>query len=550
MNRSLGTIAVDLTPVLPGGDNGGAKIFVVQLLQTVARMTPSTQFVLLTQASSHEELAALDAPNVRRLLVIADATHRKTMRDRLRSLGRRIRPLIPSGLHAALKGAGKRMTSPAPMRGAGGMLRDLKADLLFCPFTAPTYFEPGIPTVCTIYDLQYRTYPEFFDPDDVAHRDHTFREACRVATELAAISEYSRQSAIAHGNVDPSRIRTIYLRMAQRMSSSEAEASNVVSRLGLAAGRYLIYPANFWKHKNHEMLLTAFGIACRGDFPADIKLVCTGAPGARQRFLAESAQAMQLGSRVVFPGFLPDRELAALMKQSAAVIFPSLYEGFGLPLIEAMAVGVPVGCSNATSLPEVASGAALLFDPRIPQEIAQTMLSLVADRAARDRLIRAGRERAAEFSDVERMAHEYIQIFADSLSKGKLETMMAGVFADGWAGQCLKIQLAPAADNQGVLEIEFSAPDWLPQPRLVVQASHDGRKIGTALQLQRGTAGVLSVPVDETGGYYEISIAPTFVPARIGHGSDMRELSAMLRRCDVSRGPAGKVQLFPAENRE
>jgi glycosyltransferase involved in cell wall biosynthesis len=295
----------------------------------------------------------------------------------------------------------------------------MDADLLFCPFTATTYFEPGIPTVCTIYDLQYKTYPEFFAAEDVAHRDRTFIEACRHATALTAISDYSRDSAVAHGNLDPERIRTIHLRMAQRISHEAEHDKAVLSFLGLTPQRYLIYPANFWKHKNHEMLLTAFGMACHERLAADIKLVCTGAPGVRQVWLMSAAHNMNLADRVLFPGHLPNAELAALMANCSGVVFPSLYEGFGLPVIEAMAAGVPVACSNATSLPEVAADAAIFFDPRIPTQIAQAMASLVEDEALRARLIQAGQQRATEFSDVERMAGEYWDLFQYALAGEK-----------------------------------------------------------------------------------------------------------------------------------
>jgi hypothetical protein len=140
-------------------------------------------------------------------------------------------------------------------------VRELNADLLFCPFTAPTYFEPGIPTVSVIYDLQYKTYPEFFPEADVAQRDRTFVEASRRSTALVAISDYSRRVAIEHGHLDPAHIKTVHLHISQHSLRGAARDETILDRLKLVAGQYLIYPANFWKHKNHEMLLTAFGIA-------------------------------------------------------------------------------------------------------------------------------------------------------------------------------------------------------------------------------------------------------------------------------------------------
>lgn len=544
VHSSLSTIAVDLTPVLPGGENGGAKIFVLELLRRLAEMAPQAHFVLLTQAASHDELATLDRPNMRRQMVVGP-TENNALRPRLKVLASRLLPHLPGQVRRLLGRVAYKVNAALKRgRSSRTLLRDIGADLLFCPFTAPTYFEPGIPTVCTIYDLQYKTHPEFFAAEDVAHRNQTFIEACRRATALIAISEYSRDSAIAHGSLDPTRIRTIYLRMAQRIAQRVGNDSGVLTRYGLTPQRYLIYPANFWRHKNHEMLLTAFGMACHGGLAADIKLVCTGAPGARRDWLLNAARTMNLGERILFPGYLPNEELAVLMANCTGVVFPSLYEGFGLPVIEAMAAGVPVACSNTTSLPEVAADAAIVFDPRIPSQIAQAMISLVENEVLRARLIRAGQQRAAEFADTERMAREYWELFQHALGTEIQENLLTGAYADDWAGSSLNVQVAPSKSAQ-TLEVEFSAPAWLPQRHITVKAYQDGKPQGVSLAIARGTNAVLSLPIDPKGGRYEVRITPTFVPAQLGNSDDQRELSMLLQRCSVLVNDADRIELFP-----
>ncbi|WP_233862468.1 glycosyltransferase family 4 protein [Paraburkholderia adhaesiva] len=405
------SVAVDLTPVLPGGDNGGAKIFVLELLRYLADIAPATQFILLTHAATHDELASLDRRNMKRRMIVGSADA-PASRLRFAALATRVAPQIPARLIKLVSRLGYRANAALKRRGSNRLLRDLEVDLLFCPFTAPTYFERGIATVCTIYDLQFKTYPDFFTPADVAHRDQVFVDACARSTVLAAISDYSRQSAIRHGHLQPSRIRTIHLRIARRFASRTAPNLHVLDRLDLSSKRYLVYPANFWKHKNHEMLITAFGMACStGKLGHDIKLVCTGAPGPRQEWLIAAARAMNLEERVLFPGYIPDGELGGLLAESSGVIFPSLYEGFGLPVIEAMAAGIPVACSNTTSLPEVAGDATLLFDPRVPGQISDAIVSLVNDEPLRARLIEAGARRVDEFSDTELMANQYWELF-------------------------------------------------------------------------------------------------------------------------------------------
>ena len=232
------------------------------------------------------------------------------------------------------------------------------------------------------------------------------------------------------------------------------------------------------------------------------------------------------------------------MADCTGVVFPSLYEGFGLPVIEAMAAGVPVACSNTTSLPEVAAEAAILFDPRVPTQIAQAMVSLVENEPLRARLIHSGLQRAAEFSDSERMAREYWELFQYALANQRHENLLTGVYSDGWIGPSLYLQVAPAKSAQ-TIEIELLAPEWLPQSSLTVIAKRSGKKQGSTIVLGRGTSTVLSLPIESTGGSYEVSMAPTFVPARSGHGDDQRELSAMLRRCGITRADGECAALFP-----
>ncbi|MBK8321678.1 MAG: glycosyltransferase family 4 protein [Betaproteobacteria bacterium] len=405
-DSGLETIAIDLTPVLPGGENGGAKRFALEIVRRLSAQQPATRFVLLTQAASHEELASLDGPNVTRFQAVGAAA--SGARNRVFGAAARLVRHAPAAVKRVAARVGYRLHRQLK-RGAASPVRDLGASLLFCPFTAPTYAVPGVPVVCTIYDQQYRAYPQFFAVEDVIQRERAFRDACERASVLAAISDFSRDEAIAAGGLDPARISTIPLRMGLPDAAPGGEGA--LGRWGLEPGRYLLYPANFWKHKNHEMLLTAFGIACRREAGFGLKLVLTGAPSARGDWIARAAAAMGLADRVVLPGFVPEGDLAQLLARSAGLVFPSLYEGFGLPLIEAMAAGIPVACSDSTALGETAGEAALRFDPRIPESIAAAMLRLASDTALRESLVRGGRERASHYTDADRMARDYWSLF-------------------------------------------------------------------------------------------------------------------------------------------
>lgn len=542
-SKKIESVAVDLTPILPGGENGGAKIFVLELIRILAAMEPETRFTILTQSQSHEELSCLDAPNVTRRIVVRSQAQ-ETMRSGLDNLARVLLPHLPRRIRGMASSFGYRINSLIKKGGSSTLLGDMGVDLLFCPLTAPTYAEPGIPTVCTIYDLQYRTYPEFFAPEDVARRERTFLEAARHATRLAAISDYSRDTAIRIGDLDPHRIATIYLRMAQRFDQNEDNA--VLDRLGLTGRRYLIYPANFWRHKNHEALLAAFGIACHDGLPGDVQLVCTGAPSERQQWLIHAADAMDLGERVLFPGFLPNDELAALLTNSMGMIFPSLYEGFGLPVVEAMAAGVPVGCSNTTSLPEVAGEAALLFDPRIPTQIAETIRQLAEDEVTRQRLVDAGKRRAEEFADSMRMAREYWELFSSATEQPVHVAQLSGIYPDGWCAGSLVLHL-PAAEGARALILDLVVPAWLKPEKIRIKAARNNASRVDVVQLLRGDQREVSISLGPDTTKLLLNVSPTFVPSKEGLGEDSRELSIMVESA-MLRHESGRLDtLYPEE---
>jgi glycosyltransferase involved in cell wall biosynthesis len=148
---------------------------------------------------------------------------------------------------------------------------------------------------------------------------------------------------------------------------------------------------------------------------SDLRLVCPGALDAPLESIRTATVRMGLEKRVHFPGFMPDSELAALFQLCRSVLFPSLYEGFGMPVLEAMAFGKVVLCSNVTSLPEIAGDAALFFDPRKPAEIVNAICQLESDSALAARLVERGYQRVRNFGDSTKMAQQYLQVFREAV---------------------------------------------------------------------------------------------------------------------------------------
>ncbi len=376
------TVMVDLTPLLPGGGNGGAKWFVLALLSEMGERRAGWRWLLLTTASN-DALLGEALPSMARLRVLDE--HGRAL----------LRP------------------DPTALPGGG------RADLLYCPFTAPFYARPAMPTVATVYDLQFIEYPQFFSRAEVEERAANFFRAANVADRLVCISDYVRDQVCRATGLDGSWVRRVHISLPDRLGPVDRAAlPALLARHGLARQRYLIYPANTWPHKNHDMLLTAAGMYFARHATSDLKIVCSGvSDDARGRALKAAARRMGLGERVIFPGVLADGDLAGLLAAARALIFPSLFEGFGMPLLEAMAQGVPVLSANTTSLPEIAGDAALLFDPRRPGDILSAIETIEEEPQVALRLAEAGRARAVALGNAATMAEAYLGLFDDIIAE-------------------------------------------------------------------------------------------------------------------------------------
>ncbi len=375
-------VVIDVTPMLPGGGNGGAKWVALSLISQFLRQRPDWRWWLLTTAANDGFLGEM-----------FPAAHR------LQVLDGQGRVIAPPKLRA-LPGGGR-------------------ADLLFCPFTAPFHALPIVPTVSIVHDLQFAAYPQFFSRAEVEERGRHFSDAAALCDRLVCVSAYVAEEVRQVTRLKPHRVRFVHNAMVDRLPAVDPEtAATALAGLGLKTGRYLLYPANTWPHKNHAMLITAAGMYFAAHPDSDLKIVCTGvSDDPRGRALRDAAVRMGLAERVLFPGFQDEPCFIALVTHARALIFPSLFEGFGIPVLEAMANGVPVLCANTTSLPEVVGDAALMFDPRRPRQIVSAIETIESDPALRAQLVAAGRLRAASLGTAAGMAAGYLGIFDETLAE-------------------------------------------------------------------------------------------------------------------------------------
>ena len=260
---------------------------------------------------------------------------------------------------------------------AGGVVRGRRLrsrldglDAVHFPLTVMIPRVSGLPAATTVLDLQHEFLPQFFSRAERLYRRAEYGSAVRRSALVITISEHAARAVVERLGIAETRVRPIHLGIDHAVFRPGEETRE----------RFLVYPARAWPHKNHGRLFEAFTVL-RERHP-DLELVLTSYEGPTPA-----------GARSL--GHVPRDELARLYRTAAGLVFPSEYEGFGQPPLEAMACGCPVACSDAGSLPEVCGDAARLFDPTSVDamvEAVEEILARPADWSAR------GIERAAHFS--------------------------------------------------------------------------------------------------------------------------------------------------------
>jgi len=252
-------------------------------------------------------------------------------------------------------------------------------------FWNPGFVPPAwsrAPSVVTVHDL---THLHYYSSLHVRYYNTVFRPMYRRCSAVVCVSEYTRSEFLDWSGMDPGQVHVVHNGV-----SSRFHAHVEPHRPGYP---YILYPGNMRSYKNVEMLLRAFTQSSLRALGLKVVLTGTGTPE-----LLATIAALGIAEHVVFLGFVPDERLPGLYRGASFTAFISLYEGFGLPIVESMAVGTPVLTSNVSSMPEIAGDAAVIVQPRDLGEIANAMDRLVSDSALRVDLVAKGLERAATFS--------------------------------------------------------------------------------------------------------------------------------------------------------
>jgi glycosyltransferase involved in cell wall biosynthesis len=290
---------------------------------------------------------------------------------------------------------------------------DLRKDdltVFWSPDTKIPLLTPNIPLVITSYDLAIFREPETYQFSRVLYWRKLFKHAIQRASCIIAISNTTRDDLIELMQVPSQKIRVIYCGVDTRFRL--IKDGDILEYIRLKYGlpkKFLLFVGLFSPRKNIAGILKAFAIL-KDKFNIPHHLVMVGEKGWRYKADLELVNSLGLEKDVVFPGFVEDDDLPAVYNLADALVFPSLYEGFGLPVLEAMACGTPVVTSNVSALPEVVGEAGIMVNPYDHEEIASGVYRLLSDKYFATQLAKAGLERSKHFS-WENAAREMLTVF-------------------------------------------------------------------------------------------------------------------------------------------
>jgi glycosyltransferase involved in cell wall biosynthesis len=282
-------------------------------------------------------------------------------------------------------------------------------------FFSPTHYAPRfspVPRVISVMDLSFLQFPELFNKSDMYQLKNWTKYSVKKASKILTISNSSRNDIIETYNVPEKRVLTIYPGIKQSVAlEPRVYAMNQLKAKYGISDNYILFVGTLQPRKNIGRLIEAFS-KINNDDVKDLQLVIIGKKGWLYESILEAPEKFDVADRVTFLEGVNDEELSVFYKHALCYVLPSLYEGFGLPVVEAMKHGCPVITSNVSSLPEAGGDAALYVDPENVDDIAEKIVQLVTDKDLRKELSEKGKKQAAKFS-WEKTAKETLKVLVD-----------------------------------------------------------------------------------------------------------------------------------------
>jgi len=277
-------------------------------------------------------------------------------------------------------------------------LQKEKLDVFYCPSHYAPRFSP-VPTVVSIMDLWHHRHPEQFAKKDLYQLINWEKYSVKNASRIVTISEFSKSEIMKYYKLPADKITVAYPGLDERYKDIKIQRYKVkqIEEKFKICGDYILYLGTLQPKKNLVGLIQALNILI-SQYP-DILLVISGKRGWLYEEIFQKVKELKLEEKVIFTDFVDEAEKPYLMAGAKCFVLPSFYEGFGIPVAEAMSLGVPAAISNTSSLPEVGGEAGFYFDPEKPEEIAQTLIKVIKlSPSDRERVAKAGKEQSNKFS--------------------------------------------------------------------------------------------------------------------------------------------------------
>ncbi|MGO9179951.1 MAG: glycosyltransferase family 4 protein [Candidatus Limnocylindrales bacterium] len=379
-------VAIDAR--VPDGLWGGVQQVVLGLATGLGEITDGDEFLFLVYEGESAWLQKYMTGNCGLVEV-----RRRFGKTRRRRAFERVTSAAPSLAKLAQRGAPALGRLAAPIPSSDGTLEALRVDLVH--FTTQQAFLTGTPSIYQPHDLQHVHLPGYFSPLQLRYRDTAYRAFCNQARYVSVMTDWGRRDLCDAFGVDRQRVAVIPWAPVTGFGQDRDTGGEPREVFALPE-RFLVYPAQTWPHKNHLGLLEA--LAQLRDRGLTVPLVCTGVQNEHFPAIRRRLRELHLEGQVQFLGYVTEAEMARLYRTGMALVFPSRFEGWGLPVVEAFAHGLPVIASNATVLPEVAGEAAIFFDPDDIPGMAQAIAKVWVDDRLRADLVARGRERVSALS--------------------------------------------------------------------------------------------------------------------------------------------------------
>ena len=384
-------LRVVLDARVPDGLYGGVQQWVLGLASAFSALEPNGDEYLFLVDEGREHWLTPYVSGPARIL----RTRAKRQRAALGRSGLRARLAEIPGARPAWRAATAVVGRTPAISSSDGTVEEVRADVVH--FTFQDGFLTDLPTLYQPWDLQHLHMPGFFTRQELARREHTYRTFCERATVVITATNWVKQDVAAQYGIPRSRIAVVNVPPVtsaySELTLDEIEA--VRRRLALPS-EFAFYPAQTWPHKNHPRLVRA--LATLRSEGIRVPLVCSGLRNEHHRRVLRLVRNAGLEDAVHFVGFVAPNDVQALYRSARLLVFPSLYEGWGLPIVEAFRAGLPVACSNVTSLPELVGDAALVFEPSNEDDIADAIRRLWTDGPLAADLRERGLRRVQRFS--------------------------------------------------------------------------------------------------------------------------------------------------------